>query len=56
MTIRVVISGTGNMGRAVLDGVERADGMEPVGMLEGLAQPGAIVGEKGILNKLGDGG
>jgi len=38
MTIRVVVSGTGNMGRAVLDGVARAPDMEPVGVLEKFAE------------------
>ena len=37
MTIRVVVSGTGNMGREVLSGVVQADDMEPVGVLEKLS-------------------
>ena len=34
MAIRVVVSGTGNMGREVLAGVVHESGMEPVGVLE----------------------
>ncbi len=34
MTIRVVVSGTGNMGREVLGGVFAEPGLEPVGVLE----------------------
>ena len=34
MTIRVVVSGTGNMGRQVLDAVEREADLEPTGVLE----------------------
>ena len=34
MAIRVVVSGTGNMGREVLVGVARESDMEPVGVLE----------------------
>ncbi len=37
MTIRVVVSGTGNMGREVLAGVAEAPDMEPVGVLEKLS-------------------
>ena len=37
MTIRVVVSGTGNMGREVLAGVAEAADMEPVGVLEKLS-------------------
>jgi 4-hydroxy-tetrahydrodipicolinate reductase len=36
MTIRVVVSGTGNMGREVLAGVAGDRDFEPVGVLEGL--------------------
>jgi 4-hydroxy-tetrahydrodipicolinate reductase len=38
MTIRTVVSGTGNMGRAVLDGLEREPDFEPVGVIEKLSQ------------------
>ena len=34
MSIRVIVSGTGNMGREVLAGVAAAEDMEPVGVLE----------------------
>ena len=37
MTIRVVVSGTGNMGREVLAGVAEAEDMEAVGVLEKLS-------------------
>ena len=37
MTIRVVVSGTGNMGQEVLAGVAQAEDMEPVGVLEKLS-------------------
>ncbi len=37
MTLRVVLSGTGNMGREVLAGVTEAEDMEPVGVLEKLS-------------------
>jgi len=37
MAIRVVVSGTGNMGREVLAGVARDADFEPVGVLEGLS-------------------
>jgi 4-hydroxy-tetrahydrodipicolinate reductase len=42
MTIRVVVSGTGNMGREVLAAVEREADMEPVGALEKLSTERAI--------------
>ncbi len=42
MTIRVVVSGTGNMGREVLAAVARAPDMEPVGVIEKFAQGDAI--------------
>ncbi len=35
--IRVIVSGSGNMGREVLAGVEHAEDMEPVGVLEKLS-------------------
>jgi 4-hydroxy-tetrahydrodipicolinate reductase len=38
MGIRVVVSGTGNMGREVLAAVARAPDLEPVGVLEKFAQ------------------
>jgi 4-hydroxy-tetrahydrodipicolinate reductase len=38
MAIRVVVSGTGNMGREVLAGVVRDPDFEPVGVLEGLSK------------------
>ena len=37
MTIRVVVSGSGNMGQAVLAGVVQAEDMESVGVLEKLS-------------------
>lgn len=37
MTIRIVVSGSGNMGQAVLAGVVQAEDMEPVGVLEKLS-------------------
>ena len=46
MTIRVVVSGTGNMGREVLAAVTRAPDMEPAGVLEKFAQ-GDTVGLPG---------
>jgi len=42
MTIRVVVSGTGNMGREVLAAVGREPDMEPAGVLEKFASPGEI--------------
>ena len=35
--IRVIVSGSGKMGRAILDAVEAADSMTPVGVVEGFA-------------------
>ena len=35
--IRVVVSGSGKMGRAILDAVEEADGMTPAGVIEKFA-------------------
>src|SRR3972149_1822106 len=42
MTIRVVVSGTGNMGREVLAAVTRAPDMEPAGVLEKFSQGDTI--------------
>jgi 4-hydroxy-tetrahydrodipicolinate reductase len=42
MAIRVVVSGTGNMGREVLSAVAREAGMEPVGVLEKFASSDTI--------------
>jgi len=42
MTIRVVVSGTGNMGREVLAAVEREPDLEPVGVLEKFSQGDAV--------------
>jgi len=42
MAIRVVVSGTGNMGREVLAGVARDPDFEPVGVLEGLSTQGEV--------------
>lgn len=47
MAIRVVISGTGNMGRAVLAGVEQDADFEPVGMIEKLSASDAFVSAAG---------
>lgn len=51
MTIRVVVSGTGNMGREVLAAVEREPDMEPAGVLEKFAEPGqvALPGGTGVV-------
>ncbi len=37
--IRVVVSGTGQMGTTVLRAIESADGLEPVGIIESLQPP-----------------
>ena len=42
MTIRVVVSGTGNMGREVLGAVAREVDMEPVGVLEKFSSEEAV--------------
>ena len=42
MTIRVVVSGTGNMGREVLAAVEREPDLQPVGVLEKFSQGDAV--------------
>ena len=41
--IRVLVSGSGKMGRTILDGLEAAPGIEPVGCVDGLAQGTSIV-------------
>ena len=35
--IRVIVSGSGKMGRAILDALESADDVTPVGVVDGLA-------------------
>ncbi len=45
--IRVVVSGSGNMGAAVLAAVEAAEGMEPVGVIEPLAERGVHLAASG---------
>ncbi len=42
--LRVVISGSGKMGREVAAAVLAADGMSPVAYVDGLAEPGALEG------------
>ena len=42
--IRVVVSGSGKMGREVAAAVLAADGMTPVAYVDGLAEPGALEG------------
>src|SRR5690242_16181964 len=37
-TIRVLVSGSGKMGRAIADAVDAADSLEPVGVLEKFAE------------------
>jgi 4-hydroxy-tetrahydrodipicolinate reductase len=38
--IRVLVSGSGKMGRTIIDAVDAEDGLEPVGVVDGLATPG----------------
>jgi 4-hydroxy-tetrahydrodipicolinate reductase len=38
--IRVLVSGSGKMGRTIIDGIDAAEGLEPVGVVDGFAQPG----------------
>jgi 4-hydroxy-tetrahydrodipicolinate reductase len=40
--IRVLISGSGRMGTEILAGLAAADGIVPVGVLDGLAKPGRV--------------
>lgn len=40
--VRVLVSGSGNMGRAILGALEAADGLEPVGCVDGLAEDGEM--------------
>ena len=40
--IRVLVSGSGKMGRAILDALDAADGIEPVGVVDKLASADAI--------------
>ncbi|MGB2694926.1 MAG: 4-hydroxy-tetrahydrodipicolinate reductase [Dehalococcoidia bacterium] len=47
MAIRVVVSGSGNMGRQVLAGVAGASDMEPVGVLEKFASSDAVTSTDG---------
>jgi 4-hydroxy-tetrahydrodipicolinate reductase len=42
MAIRAVVSGTGNMGREVLAGLQRDPAFEPAGVIEGLAKDDAF--------------
>ena len=48
MTIRAVVSGTGNMGRAVLAGLEQGTGFEPAGMIEKLSTEDTFVSASGL--------
>jgi 4-hydroxy-tetrahydrodipicolinate reductase len=48
MAIRVVISGTGNMGRAVLAALEQDGDFEPVGMIEKLSSDASYVSASGL--------
>ena len=36
--IRVLVSGSGKMGRAIVEAIDAADGMTPVGVLEKFAE------------------
>jgi 4-hydroxy-tetrahydrodipicolinate reductase len=40
--IRVLVSGSGKMGRAIVEAVDAADGLVPVGVVDGLASAGEI--------------
>ncbi len=42
-TIRVLVSGSGKMGRAIAEALEAADGVEPVGILEKFADASTFV-------------
>jgi 4-hydroxy-tetrahydrodipicolinate reductase len=46
--IRVVVSGSGNMGSTVLAAVEAAEGMEPVGVIEPMAERGVYAAASGV--------
>jgi 4-hydroxy-tetrahydrodipicolinate reductase len=48
-TIRVLVSGSGKMGRAIADAVEAADGLEPVGVLEKFAESPSFALASGIV-------
>ena len=48
MTIRAAVSGTGNMGRAVLAGLEQHAGFEPAGMIEKLSSGATFVSASGL--------
>lgn len=45
--IRVLISGSGKMGRAILDGLAAADGVAPVGVVDAMAGGSVIAGASG---------
>jgi len=47
MTIRVAVSGTGNMGRAVLAALEQHEDFEPVGMIEKLSTGATFASDGG---------
>lgn len=48
MTIRAAVSGTGNMGRAVLAGLEQDAGFEPAGMIEKFSTEDRFVSASGL--------
>lgn len=48
MTVRAVVSGTGNMGRAVLAGLEQHADFEPVGMIEKLSTEATFTSVTGL--------
>jgi len=47
--IRVLVSGSGRMGRTIIDALDAADGMEPVGVVDKLAKADAIALASGRL-------
>ncbi len=46
--IRVIVSGSGKMGRAIVEAIDAADGMVPVGVLEKFAEAPAFVLPSGL--------
>ncbi len=54
MTIDVAVSGSGKMGRAIIDALARVDDMRVVACIDGLAQPGAIASPAGDVPLFGD--
>jgi 4-hydroxy-tetrahydrodipicolinate reductase len=46
--IRVIVSGSGKMGRAIIDAVDAADGMTPVGVIEKFVEGTSVTAQSGV--------